>query len=92
MMIDTAMDGHQAMMKLLKHKKDQLEHALKYWNETGKRAAGPNSMQSTVDSLMMMSDMNLVFDLLDATFSKGFKLNELSLAQVNNILRRVEDL
>lgn len=49
-------------------------------------------MQSTVDSLMMMKDVNLVFDLLDATFSKGYKLTELSLAQINNVLRRVEDL
>lgn len=80
------------MMKLLRHKKDQMEHALKYWNETGKRSSGPNSLQSTVDSLMMMKDVNLVFDLLDATFSKGYKLTELSLAQINNVLRRVEDL
>ena len=49
-------------------------------------------MQSTVDALMMMSDVNSVFDLLDATFVKGYKINELSLAQVNNVLRRAEDL
>ena len=49
-------------------------------------------MQSTVDALMMMSDVNSVFDLLDSTFVKGYKLNELSLAQVNNVLRRAEDL
>ena len=49
-------------------------------------------MQSTVDALMMMSDTASVFDLLDATFSKGYKINELSLAQVNNVLRKVEDL
>jgi len=49
-------------------------------------------MQSTVDALMMMSDTSSVFDLLDATFSKGYKINELSLAQVNNVLRKVEDL
>ena len=41
---------------------------------------------------MMMSDVNSVFDLLDATFSKGYKINELSLAQVNNVLVRVEDI
>ena len=41
---------------------------------------------------MMMSDTASVFDLLDATFSKGYKINELSLAQVNNVLRKVEDL
>jgi len=68
-------------MTLLRQKKDQLEHALKYWNDAGKRNnTGPNSMQSTVDALMMMSDTNSVFDLLDATFSKGYKINELSLA------------
>jgi len=49
-------------------------------------------MQSTVDSLMMMSDISSVFDILDATFSKGYKLNELSLAQVNVVLRKAEDL
>ena len=49
-------------------------------------------MQSTVDSLMMMSDISAVFDVLDATFSKGYKLNELSLAQVNVVLRKAEDL
>ena len=49
-------------------------------------------MQSTVDALMMMSDVNSVFDLLDSTFAKGYKINELSLAQVNNVLRRAEDL
>ena len=68
-----------------------MEHALKYWNESGKKS-GPNSMQSTVDSLMMMSDISSVFDILDATFSKGYKLNELSLAQVNVVLRKAEDL
>ena len=77
-LIDTAMRDHGQMMTLLKKKKEVLEHALKYWSE--KRNSGPNSMQSTVDSLMMMSDINSVFDLLDATFSKGYKINELSLA------------
>ena len=76
---------------MLRQKKDALEHALKYWNEAGRRS-GPNQLQSTVDSLMMMSDINSVFDLLDATFAKGYKLNELSLAQVNIVLRKVEDL
>ena len=90
-LIDVAMDGHSQMMKLLRQKKDQLEHALKYWTEAGKRS-GPTSMQSTVDALMMMSDTNSVFDLLDATFAKGYKINDLSLAQVNNVLRRVEDV
>ena len=41
---------------------------------------------------MMMKDLNSVFDLLDATFAKGYKINELSLSQVNSVLRRVEDL
>jgi len=41
---------------------------------------------------MMMSDMSSVFDLLDATFSKGYKLNDLSLAQINVVLRKAEDL
>ena len=69
------------MMTLLRQKKNQLEHALKYWNDSGKRNnVGPNQLQSTVDALMMMSDMNSVFDLLDATFAKGYKINELSLA------------
>ena len=49
-------------------------------------------MQSTVDSLMMMSDISAVFDVLDATFSKGYKLNELSLAQINVVLKKTEDL
>jgi len=49
-------------------------------------------MQSTVDALMMMSDINSVYDVLDATFSKGYKLNELSLAQINVVLRKAEDL
>ena len=57
-----------------------MEHALKYWNDASKRNSGPNSMQSTVDALMMMSDTSSIFDLLDATFSKGYKINELSLA------------
>ena len=68
------------MMRLLRQKKESLEHALKYWNDSGKRSAGPNSMNATVDALVMMSDVNNVFDLLDATFSKGYKLHELSLA------------
>ena len=79
-LIDTAMRDHGQMMTLLRQKKDQLEHALKYWNDAGKRNAGPNSMQSTVDALMMMSDTSSIFDLLDATFSKGYKINELSLS------------
>lgn len=37
-------------------------------------------MQAIVDSLMMMSDISSVYDILDATFSKGYKLNDLSLA------------
>ena len=78
-LIELATKDHSQMMKMLKQKKEQMEHALKYWNDAGKRS-GPNSMQSTVDSLMMMSDINSVFDLLDATFSKGFKISELSLA------------
>jgi hypothetical protein len=90
-LIETVMRDHQKMMTLLRQKKESLEHALKYWNESGKRN-GPNSMQSTVDSLMMMSDIHSVFDLLDSTFAKGYKINDLSLAQVNNVLRRVEDM
>ena len=75
------MKDHEQMMTLLRQKKNQLEHALKYWNDSGKRNnVGPNQLQSTVDALMMMSDMNSVFDLLDATFAKGYKINELSLA------------
>ena len=43
-------------------------------------------MQSTVDSLIMMSDMNCLYDLLSATFAKGLRVNDLSLPQVNAIL------
>lgn len=78
-LIEMAMSDHSKMMKILRSKKENLDHALKYWNDAGKRSSGPNSMQSTVDSLMMMSDLNCVYDLLDATFSKGYKVSELSL-------------
>ena len=36
-LIETAMKDHEQMMTLLRQKKNQLEHALKYWNDSGKR-------------------------------------------------------
>ena len=44
-LIETAMGGHEQMMTLLRQKKNQLEHALKYWNDSGKRNnVGPNQL------------------------------------------------
>ena len=48
-------------------------------------------MQSVVDALRMTSDAHSVFDIVDSTFSKGYKISDLSLAQVNTVLRKVED-
>jgi len=36
-LIDTAMRDHSQMMTLLRAKKEQMEHALKYWNDAGKQ-------------------------------------------------------
>ena len=40
----------------------------------------------------MMTDINSMFDLLDATFAKGLRTSELSLSQVLQLLRKVEEL
>ena len=80
------MRDHAKISKILSTKRTQLEHCLKYWQEGGNKK---DPLQPTVDSLVMLADMNCVYDLLSSTFAEGHRVSELSLPQVLMVLRKV---
>ena len=65
-------------------KKSQLEHTLKFWKEP--------QIGATVDSIHMMTDINCLFDVFSATFACGHRVEELTVAHINLILKCVCDL
>ena len=40
----------------------------------------------------MISDSNCAFDLLSATFAKGLRVNELTVGQLIQVLKKLKDL
>lgn len=79
-MIEQALRDHQRIVKLLQHRRSQLEHGLKFWQDEPQKEK--TSSQATVDALVMLSDTSCAFDLLSATFAKGLRVNDLTVTQL----------
>lgn len=89
-MLEAALRDHSRVVSLLQHRRSQLEHCLKFWQQDERQSKPP--LQSTVDALVMMADSNCAFDLMAATFAKGLRVNEMTVSQVTSILKKLKDL
>jgi hypothetical protein len=84
-MMQDALKDHNKMIYILKQRNEILNNLLKYWRS--------NDLNSTVNSLIMIKDTNIMVDALNCTFGdQQSRIDMLSFDHASLVLKKCEEV